>query len=162
MEAALESWKIKNPVTGQEECPVIVFNREEMKTGFDKSTGKQWMLPKEYYSDYYVEHRKKGEVYWADLLVLTAPNYKFKVQNFGLGNLGMTNIPIKLPEWGFFIGGHGSFETQTALLIVSAPGNQPAIIDTQVYAKDVAPTIEKFQGWKIPDSVDGKPLPGIK
>ena len=141
---------------------MIVFNREEMKTGYDKATGKQWMLPKEYYSDYYVEHRKKGEVYWADLLVLTAPNYKFKVQNFGLGNLGMTNVPIKLPEWGFFIGGHGSFETQTALLIVSAPGNQPAIIDTQVYAKDVAPTIEKFQGWKIPDSVDGKPLPGIK
>lgn len=162
VESALESWKVKNPVTGSEECPVIVFNREEMKTGFDKASNKQWMLPKEYYSEYYAEHRKPGEVYWADLLILTAANYKFKIQNFGLGNLGITEVPIKLPEWGYFIGGHGSFDTQTALLIVSAPGNKPAVIDDQVWASDLAPTIEKIQGWKITDATDGKPLPGIR
>ena len=162
VEAALESWRVKNPVTGKEECPVIVYNRAEMKTGFDQATGKQWMLPKEYYSEYYVEHRKPGEVCWVDLLVLTAPNYKYKLQNLGLGNLGMANLPFKLPEWGYFIGGHGSYDTQAATLILSVPGNKPAIIEDQVYVKDVAPTIEKVQGWQIPDSTDGKPLPGIK
>jgi len=161
VEAALESWRVKNPLTGKLECPVIVYNREEMKTGFDKATGKQWMLPREYYSEYYIEHRQPGEIYWADLLVLTADNYRFKLEGFGLGNLGMAGIPLKLPKWGYFIGGHGSFDTQTCLLMVSVPGAPSSVRDDQVYAMDVAPTIERLQGWALPDSTDGKGLPGL-
>jgi len=162
VEAALESWQVKNPVTGRLECPVIVYNREEMKTGFDQATGKQWMLPNEYYSAYYVEHRKPGQVQWVDLLILTAPNYKFRLEGVGLGNLGMTSLPIKLPKWGFFIGGHGSFDTQPCLLMVSAPGVKPAVRQDQVYAMDLAPAIERIEGWQIPESTDGKGLPGLE
>jgi hypothetical protein len=161
VEKALEAWRVKNPIGGQEECPVLVFNRQEMKTGFDLATGKQWMLPGEYYSEYFIEHRREGEQVWADLLVLSAPNYKFKVQNFGLGNLGVAKLPFKLPEWGFFIGGHGSFETRSALLMVKTPGTPAAVNPADVYAMDVAPTLFRLNGWPLPASVDGKGLPGL-
>jgi hypothetical protein len=161
VERALESWRVKNPITGEEECPVIVYDREEMKTGFDKATGKQWMLPNEYYSKYYAEHRKPGQIYWPDLLVLAKGHYKFKLQNFGLGNLGMAKMKIKLPEWGYFIGGHGNFDTQAAVLMLSVPGIKPAVLQDQVYAMDVAPTLERLEGWQIPESTDGKGLPGL-
>lgn len=160
VEKTLESWRVKNPVTDVEESPVLVFNREEMKSGRDEATGKQWMLPREYYSEYYCEHRKDGEQVWPDLLVLTAPHYKFKVQNFGLGNLGMANVPIKLPEWGYFLGGHGSFETRTALLLVGMPGWGSGVDEREVYAMDVAPVLFGLNGWAVPGSVDGRGLPG--
>jgi len=161
VERSLQAWRVKNPLTGKEECPVIVYNREEMKTGVDKATGKQWMLPREFYSEYYIEHRKPGEVYWADLLVLADSHYKFKLQNCGLGNLGLTKMRIKLPEWSYFIGGHGNFETREALLMVSLPGGKFGVRYDQVWAMDVAPTLERLESWQIPDSTDGKGLPGI-
>ena len=99
---------------------------------------------------------------WPDLLILTMPHYKFQVQNFGLGNLGLTKVPIKLPEAGYFIGGHGSFETRPILLMMQIPGVKPGVVDRKVYTMDVAPTIYQAQGWKIPEVVDGKPLPGIE
>ncbi|HUT51835.1 MAG TPA: alkaline phosphatase family protein [bacterium] len=161
VEAALESWQVKNPLTGQRECPVVVYNREEMKTGIDAKTNTAWMLPREYYSEYYVERRQPGDQVWADLLVLTGPNYEFRLSGFGLGNLGAADLPFKLPEVGYFIGGHGSFDTRAALLMLSIPGGPPAVNDAEVYAMDVAPTLYRLLGWPIPDCVDGKGLPGV-
>ncbi len=161
VETALEEWQVGNPVTQKTERAVIVYNREEMKTGLDKSTGKAWMLPGEYYSEYYIENRKPGDQVWPDLLVLAVPNYKFKVTGFALGNLGMADLPFKMPEWGYFIGGHGAFDTQPALLMVMAPEKRPHVNQAIVYSMDIAPTLYRLQGWKIPECVDGKGLPGI-
>jgi predicted AlkP superfamily pyrophosphatase or phosphodiesterase len=161
VEAALEEWKVENPVIGVMERAAVIYNREEMKTGVDQSTGKAWLLPGEYYSEYYIENRKPGDQVWADLLVLAAPHYKFKIQNFGLANLGMATLPIKIPEWGYFIGGHGSFDARAGLLMVQVPGARSRMNQAEVYTMDVAPTLYRLQGWPIPECVDGKGLPGI-
>ena len=161
LEDALENWQVKNPLTGQLECPIYVYNREELKTGIDQKTGQAWLLPREYYSEYYIEHAQPGEQVWADLFIMTKPNYKLSLSGFGLGNLGITNLPFSLPRRGYFIGSHGSLETQTALLMVSVPGKPTAVNPAHVYASDVAPTIYHLLGWPIPPSVDGKGLPGL-
>jgi arylsulfatase A-like enzyme len=161
LEAALENWQVKNPVTGASECPVYVYNLEELKTGVDKKTGQAWLLPREYYSEYYVEHRQPDDQVWADLFIMTKPNYKLSLTGFGLGNLGMSNLPFTLPRRGYFIGTHGSLETQTALLIVSVPGKPAAVNPAGVYASDIVPTLYRILGWPIPPSVDGKGLPGL-
>jgi len=162
IEKALEVWKVKNPVSGEPECPVSVFNRNEMITGKDNDKNGPEMLPKEFYSEYYIKHRKPGEQLWPDLLILTKPHYKFKVQNFGLRNLGLPKLPFPLPEKGYFIGGHGSFATRPGLLIMSGP-DIPAGQERKeiVYTSDVAPTIYRLMGWTVPECVDGKALPGI-
>jgi hypothetical protein len=161
VEAALENWELKDPVTGEKGCPVVVYNREEMKTGVDTRTGKAGLLPREYYSGYYVEHRKPGDQVWADLLVLASPNYEFRLAGIGLGNLGAADLPFTLPQVGYFIGGHGSFDTRDALLMVSVPGKPAGINEKTVYAMDVAPTIYRLLGWPLPECVDGKGLPGL-
>jgi hypothetical protein len=160
LEDTLEGWQVKNPLTGERECPIIVYNLEEMKTGVDRKTGQAWLLPREYYSEYYVEHRQPGDEVWADLFIMTKPNYKLTLAGFGLGNLGMS-FPFTLPRRGYFIGTHGSLETQPALLIVSVPGKTAAVNPAKVYASDVAPTLYRLLGWPIPASVDGKGLPGL-
>jgi len=152
---------VTNPVTGVMERAAIIYNREEMKTGVDQSTDKAWLLPNEYYSEYYIENRKPGDQVWSDLLVLASPHYKFKIQNFGLANLGMATLPIEIPEWGYFIGGHGSFDARSGLLMVHVPGLNPSVNQAEVYTMDVAPTLYRLQGWPIPQCVDGKGLPGI-
>jgi len=161
VERALEAWRVNNPLTGTEECPVLVYNHEEMKTGFDHATGKQWMLPNEYYSEYFIEHRKEGDQYWPDLLLLATGHWKFKVQNLDFGSLGIINSQIKVPEFGYLIGGHGNFETRPATLVVKVPGINPGIRADQLYSKDIAPTIYRLEGWPIPDSVNGQGLPGV-
>jgi len=160
LERALESWQVKNPLTGDQECPVIVYNREEMKTGLDQATGQRWLLPGEYYSEYYIERRKPEDQIWPELLVVTKSHYKFKIENLNLADLEISNSPIKIPRWGYFIGGHGNFTTRPSTLIISAPGVNPEIRDDMVFAMDIAPTILRIQGWAIPDSVDGIGLPG--
>jgi len=121
------------------------------------------MIPREFYSEYYIEHHEPGRQYWPELLVLTAPHYKFKVQNFGLGNLGLPQMPFPLPERGYFIGGHGSFATRPSLLIMRGPGIPAGKTYPQrVYTSDIAPTVYKMLKWKIPESVEGKGLKGLE
>ena len=162
VEQALEAWRVTNPKTGKSECPVYVFNREEMRSGTDRTGESPDMLPGEYFSEYFIEHRKDGEQWWPDLLVLTKPHYEFKVQNFGLGNVGMKKTGFDLPEYGYFTGGHGSFATRPALLVMRGPGIPGGVVrQEKVFCSDVAPAIYTLMGWPVPDCVDGKGLPGI-
>jgi len=162
VEAALETWRVKNPLSGEAECPVYVFNREEMRSGRNPRDPEVSMLPREYYSEYFIEHRQPGEQMWPHLLVLGKPHYEFKVQNFGLGNLGLRKTRLRLPERGWMTGGHGSFETRSALLVLRGPRIPRGVArEEKVYCSDVAPSLYRLMGWPVPDSVDGKPLPGI-
>jgi len=160
VEKALEAWRVKNPLTQKFEPPIIVYNQQEMKTGFDQATQKQWMLPNEFYSEYYINHSKPGEQLWPDLLILTASHYELKTIGAGLGNLGI-KTSFQIPKLGYFIGGHGNFETRSALLLVKTPLTKSLTIEEPVWAMDIAPTIYRIQGWQIPESVDGKGLPEI-
>ena len=162
VEAALETWRVKNPLSGAEECPVYVFNHDEMRSGTNPADPDAAMLPGEYYSEYYIEHRRPEEQMWPGLLVLSKPHYEFKVQNFGLGNLGLRRTRIRLPERGWMTGGHGSFETRAALLVLKGPDIAAGVVrQEKVYCSDVAPAVYGLMGWPVPDCVDGKGLPGI-
>ncbi len=162
LKTCLEAWKIKDPLTGKRISPVMVFDRQDMKKGkYLKETG-DFLLPREYYSEHYIEHPKKGRQMWPDLLVLTAPHYKFKVQNYGLKKMGLEDKSFPMPEWSYFIGGHGSFATRPSLLVLSGPGiPENSVFDYIVYTSDIAPTIYRLMGWPVPDCVDGLGLPGI-
>ena len=128
----------------------------------EEPDGKARMLPREYYSEYYIEHRRKGDQLWPDLLVLGKPHYEFKVQNFGLGNVGLSKVRVRLPERGYFIGGHGSYATRSALLVLRGPGAPAGVVRNEhVYCSDVAPAIYSLMSWPVPQCVDGSGLPGI-
>jgi hypothetical protein len=99
---------------------------------------------------------------WPYLLVLSKPHYEFKVQNFGLGNLGLRRMRFRLPEKGYMIGGHGSFETRAALLVLTGPGIPAGVArEEKVLCSDVAPALYGLLAWPVPACVDGKGLPGI-
>lgn len=159
LEEALESYRMKNPLTGNMDTPITVMTRNEMRIGIDERTGKRISLPAEVYSEYYIEHPKSGGLQWPDLLLLIDKYYQFPT----LGGAGLANIgasQIKVPPVHIFIGGHGSFSTQGALMTISGPGVPSGeIVTEQTYAADLIPTLYRLEGYGIPESVQGKGLP---
>jgi len=160
LEKALESYRMKNPVTGQMECPMVVFDREEMKTGIDKATGERFSPPGELYSEYYIENPRAGGLMWPDMMLFAKKNYQFPLYGVGLASVGLGKLDIPLPKINIFVGGHGGPSTQHALLSISGPGiPRGQSLDFPSYSSDVAPTLYSLEGYKTPESVQGRVLP---
>ena len=162
LEKTLEDYRWQDPVTGKQDCPVIVLDREEMKTGIDKATGEQVTPPMELYSEYYIEHPKAGGMRYPDLFLFPKGHLQFPSIGAGFGNIGLGVLPFDIPPFTVYVGGHGAPSTQHALLGIKGPGVPRGDIEQQVtHPSDVAPTLYGLEGYKIPESVQGKPLPGI-
>ncbi len=159
VEKALEDYRMENPLTGEVECPMIVLTRDEMKTGVDRATGERVTLPGELYSEYYIEHPEQGGLQWPDLMAFTKKYYQFPIMGVGLANLGLGGLDIPIPSVTVYVGGHGGPSTQPALLSLKGPGI-PAGVEchNQSWPADLAPTIYSLEGYRIPESVQGKKL----
>ncbi len=161
LEKALEDSRVINPMTGKSESPMIVIDREEMKTGIDKVSGERVTLPMELYSEYYIEHPQQGGLDYPDLLILTKNNYQCRLMGVGLASIGMGKMNIPLPKVNVFVGGHGGPTTQHALLMMRGPAiDQGRISGEQSWSSDVAPTLYALEGYQAPESVQGKKLMG--
>jgi len=161
LEKALEEYRLKNPLTSELECPMIILNREEMKTGIDRVTGEQVTLPMELYSEYYIEHRKAGDLLWPDLILLSKKYYQFPLMGVGLASVGVGKLDLPLPKINVFVGGHGGPSTQPALLMIRGPGIAAQELGDRTYSSDVAPTLYFLEGYQTPESVQGKKLPKV-
>jgi len=138
------------------------LTRDEMRTGIDNATGMQATVPGGLYSEYYIEHPGPKEIKYPDMFLLSKKYYQLPVIGVGLANIGMAFLPVDLPPMAFFIGGHGGPSTQPSLLMIRGPGIPRGIAPTnRTYASDVAPTLYRLEGYKIPECVQGKGLPKI-
>ncbi len=159
IEKTLEDYRWTSPITGRTECPVIVLDREEMKTGIDRATGEQVTPPRELYSEYYIEHSKPGGLRWPDLFLFPKANLQFPSIGAGFGNIGLGVLPFDIPPFTVYVGGHGAPSTQPALLAIKGPGIPAGKVEPIVsHPADVAPILYRLEGYQIPDSVQIKPL----
>ena len=160
LEQALEGYRMKNPITGKMECPMVVISREEMKTGIDRATGEQVTPPMELYSEFYLEHPKAGGLKYPDMFLLAKQYYQFPVVGVGLANVGFPIFNVPIPHIYVQIGSHSGRSTQPALLSVRGPGIPRGVtFPDQTYPSDVAPFLYRTEGYTIPESVQGKGLP---
>lgn len=160
LEKALESYRMKNPRTGVIECPLVAIDREEMKTGIDGATGEAVTLPMELYSEFYLEHQKPGRMRYPDMMLFSKKNYEFPVVGVGLANVGVPIMNIQVPPIYVQVGAHGGPSTRPALLGLHGPGIPSGLsLSDQTYPSDVAPFLYRLEGYKIPESVQGRGLP---
>jgi len=159
IEQALEGYRMRNPLTNELECPLVVLTRDEMKTGIDKATGERVTQPGELYSEYYIEHPAPDGLPWPHLMAFTKQYYQFPIMGVGLANLGLGGLDLPLPAVTVYVGGHGAPSTQPALLAMRGPGIPAGIeSDTRSWSADVAPTIYSLEGYEKPECVQGKKL----
>ncbi len=159
MEKALEDFRMKNPLSGEKESPMLALDREEMKTGIDQVTGERVSPPMELYSEYYIEHPQPGGLSWPDLILLCKKNYQFPVLGVGLANIGIGKMDLPLPRIYPYVGGHGGPSTQPALLIMRGPGIAAGQeLTERSWTSDVAPTLYALEGYQTPASVQGENL----
>jgi len=162
LEKTLEDYRWQSPISGEMECPVIVLDREEMKTGIDKATGQQVTPAMELYSEFYIEHPKLGKMVYPDLFIFPKGNLQFPSIGAGFGNIGLGVLPFDIPPFTVYVGGHGAPSTQPALLGIRGPKILGGVIGpTETHPADVAPTLYALEGYKIPDSVEGSQLHGL-
>jgi hypothetical protein len=159
LEKTLEDYRWKSPITGETECPLIVLDREEMRTGIDKATGDRVTPPMELYSEYYIEHPKPGGLRWPDLFIFPKEHLQFPAIGAGFGNIGLGVLPFDIPPFTVYVGGHGAPSTRHALLGIKGPGIPRGDIEQkETHPSDVAPTLYQLEGYKIPESVQGKAI----
>jgi len=162
VEKTLEDFRWPSPITGERECPVLVLNREEMRTGKDEATGQTVTLPRELYSEYYIERPPAGGLRYPDLFIFPKAHLQFPSIGAGFGNIGLGVLPFDVPPFTVYVGGHGGPSTRPALLGIKGPGiPRGAVEPGQTHPSDVAPTLYRLEGYPIPDSVQGTPLPGL-
>jgi predicted AlkP superfamily pyrophosphatase or phosphodiesterase len=165
IERVLEEYTVKDPVAGNLH-PMVVFNREEMKSGKDVNSGIS-VNPGEFYSAYWVGRDSEGAdvMKWPDLIVYAMDRYYSRIYadtaTKGANAVGVkadVNLPSELSLMA--TGGHISFNTRHIPLVYKGPGARPGTrVDEKVFLSDIAPTIYGALGWTTPKYVDGKPLP---
>ncbi|MHB8895937.1 MAG: alkaline phosphatase family protein [Candidatus Geothermincolia bacterium] len=165
MEQVLEEYTLDDPVDGTVH-PMVVFNREEMKTGVDARTGIT-VNPGEFYSSYWTQFDQAGAdtMKWPDLFVYMMDQYYSRIYadtaTSGANAIGIkaeVNLPAELSVMA--TGGHISFNTRHVPLVFKSPGVNPgSTVGQPVHLSDIAPTIYGLMGWTTPSYVDGKPLP---
>ena len=160
LEQTLEAYRWPSPLNGGSECPVIVLNREEMKTGIDKATGQRVTLPMELYSEYYIEHPRPGALRYPDLFLFPKANLQFPSIGAGFGNIGLGVLPFDVPPFTVYVGGHGAPSTRPAVLALQGPGIGKGLeVEAETYPSDVAPSLYRLEHYRIPESVQGRGLP---
>jgi len=162
LERTLEAYRWKSPITGESECPVIVLNRQEMKTGIDQATGRRVTPPMELYSEYYIEHPQSRGMRYPDLFMFPKANLQFPSIGAGFGNIGLGVLPLDVPPFTVYVGGHGAPSTRKALLAIKGPGQlRSESVDAETYPSDLAPTLYRLEHYQVPASVQGKGLPNL-
>ena len=167
IENILENHTVNDPELGPVK-PLVVVNREEMRSGVD--LGPQGKIrPKELYSEFWITHPDEPDGHrWPDLFVF--PLYNYNVAAHGnvlataMNPVGITlgNVPDNV-QLGF-PAAHGGLQTTRNPLLFKAPKGHPlyppgTTVQEEVEIGDIAPTIYRILGWDAPDCVDGKPLP---
>ena len=164
IENILEDYTVQDPELG-EIHPLVVFDREEQRTGVDTRTSLR-VSPHELYSAYWVGRDYTGpdQMKWPDLFVFYLDNYggiawgdqlSQKANPIGM-DIGMVPVGMGLT----YCASHGSFGTTHIPLVFKAPGVKAgAVVEDPVNTSDIAPTIYQLLGWTAGPWVDGRPLP---
>jgi hypothetical protein len=142
----LMAYETVNPVTLQTECPWDVLTHDEMQVGLPGIAG-----PGELWHDFFGPNHDSTSMRWPDSIVFMKNGWQIPVFGDVLGNFGI-EIPIPLPPFTIFLGGHGAPDTQQIVMAIQGPGiAQGRAIADQGYGKnyriaDLAVTIAAREG----------------
>jgi hypothetical protein len=137
----LEAYQVKNPQTGQDECPWWVLDRAEMKAG---RTGV--VEAGELYHTFFIDTEQERTTVWPDLSILARSGWQLPVY-----------LP-NLPAVATFCGGHGSVDTQPMILAFSRPGGPVKQLPRAARIADLAVTIAALRGLELRSTTVGSDL----
>ena len=141
-----------NPQTGKTECPWWVLDRSDMKKGVEGVCG-----PGELYHTYYVDTDRERSMIWADLIILGKNGWQIPVYNGHVANVGI-KVPVWMPPWRVYNGGHGSVDTLPIVAAVSVPGGTTGICEEQIRIADLGVTAASLFGLKLQSTTIGRDL----
>jgi hypothetical protein len=136
----------------------VVYDRDEMRTGVDETTGKALAVPDELYSEFWVGEDASPDItyHWPSLFVFLEGNEQFLIDS----PFWLRRRESLMPPSGQLVGGHGGPATQHVPIILSGPGIAAGVVrDDAVRSHQIVPTLYKLLGIAPPASVDGPPLP---
>jgi predicted AlkP superfamily pyrophosphatase or phosphodiesterase len=103
--AALDAYRIKNPITGNYECPFTVATVEEMRIGIPGV-----FEPGELYHVYFADNNAPDSLFWPDIFIFMKSGWQLPVTTGIANNLG-AKLPTWLPPLNYLLGGHGAEDT---------------------------------------------------
>ena len=126
-----------NPETNTWECPWIVLDQEDMRTGHREAPDGPWVVaPGEMWHPYFGPRNDADNLIWPDLVLFMKNGWQAPIYDGLLGNLGV-DIPFPLPPMTPFIGGHGAPDTQQILMAMRGPGIAAGrVVQDAAWAKD--------------------------
>jgi len=114
--------KVRNPETGEWECPWIVLDHADMRDGLRDEDENRWLVdPGELWHAYFGDNNNADTLVWPDIILLARNGWQIPVYDGVLGNLGV-DIPFPLPPLTVFIGGHGGLDTEPIVMAMGGPG----------------------------------------
>jgi arylsulfatase A-like enzyme len=151
--AVLEAHRVRNPLTGVDECPWWVLGRDEMKAGVPGVA-----LPGELYHPYFAE-AANAAFKWPDLFVLGKTGWQLPVYAGRMPNTKMA-APKWMPPFMPFNGGHGSVDTLPIVAAIRTPGGAGRVVDRDVRIADLAVTAAARFGLTLRSTTVGRDLTG--
>jgi arylsulfatase A-like enzyme len=139
----------------------IVYNRAEMETGFDETSGTAFAEPGELYSEYWVGRDDTDGIHyrWPSLYVFHDGSGQYVIDRQFWASPREPLLQL-LPPKTWFVGGHGGPGTQHVPIILAGPGIESSVVRYElVRLHQIAPTLYQLLGIEPPASVDGLPLP---
>jgi predicted AlkP superfamily pyrophosphatase or phosphodiesterase len=114
--AALNAYKIKNPATGNYECPFTVATAEEMLIGIPGV-----LEPGELYHGYFADNNAPDNLFWPDIFIFMKNGWQLPVTTGIANNLG-AKLPSWLPPLNYLLGGHGAEDTAPIVMAFQGGG----------------------------------------
>jgi hypothetical protein len=150
--AVLEAHRVRNPLTGVDECPWWVVGRDGMKAGVPGIA-----LPGELYHPYFAG--TADAALWPDLFVLGKTGWQLPVYAGRMPNTGAM-VPKWMPPFLPFNGGHGSVDTLPIVAAILRPGGTGRVVGRAVRIADLAVTAAARFGLTLRSTTIGRDLTG--
>ncbi len=153
--AALNAYRIKNPATGNYECPFTVATAEEMRIGIPGV-----IEPGELYHGYFADKNAPDSLIWPDIFIFMKNGWQLPVTTGIANNLG-AKLPAWLPPLNYLLGGHGAEDTAPIVMAFQGGGipGAKAIPDpgykNNYRISDIALTLCAIYGLELNSSTRG-------
>ena len=153
--AALDAYRIKNPITGNYECPFTLATMEEMRIGIPGV-----LEPGELYHSYFADNNGPENLFWPDIFIFMKNGWQLPVTTGIANNLG-AKLPTWLPPLNYLLGGHGAQDTAPIVMAFQGGGIPGAKIITDTGYKnnyrisDIALTLCAIYGFELNSTTKG-------